>query len=126
MDDKIKDILSSGKNDKNEIIAAIIAVTQERIKLTDLRNQTNLCYFTLRKYLKFMIRSDLIERKKIFEDSGRTVILYQATQKGLRFLEVYCELLSLIYGNKFVENKNNLAVACLEYCSEDESELASW
>ena len=126
MDDKIKDILSSGKNDKNEIIAAIIAVTQERIKLTDLRNQTNLCYFTLRKYLKFMIRSDLIERKKIFEDSGRTVILYQATQKGLSFLEVYCELLSLIYGNNFVENKNNLAVACLEYCSEDESELASW
>ena len=126
MNDEIREILSSGKHDKNEIIAAIIAVTQKRIKLTDLRNQTNLCYFTLRKYLKFMIRSDLIERKKIFEDSGRTVILYQATQKGLSFLEVYCELLSLIYGNNFVENKNNLAVACLEYCSEDESELASW
>jgi predicted transcriptional regulator len=126
MNDVTREILSSGKHDKNEIIAAIIAVTQERIKLTDLRNQTNLCFFTLRKYLKVMTRSSLIERKKIIEDSGRTVIVYQATQKGLSFLEVYCELLSLIYGNNFVENKNNLAVACLECCRETESELVSW
>jgi hypothetical protein len=36
------------------------------------------------------------------------------------FFNLYCDMLRLLYGEGFLKNKNNLAVACLSQCQKPE------
>lgn len=116
MDSTVKDMLNSGKRDKMEIIAAIVAITQKPAKITRIMGQVNLSYPLLKKYMKLMLRLRLIERRKVVKKARETGQVFQATEKGLTFLEIYCDILRLIYGEDFLQNDSNLAVACLKYC----------
>jgi predicted transcriptional regulator len=111
-----KDVLTSGRRDRVEIIAAIAAMTQNPSKITRIMSQVNLSYPLLRKTLKLMLRLRLVETRKVTENGIDKGQVYQATEKGLTFLKTYCEFLRIIYGEEFLQKHNNLAVSCLKYC----------
>ena len=119
MDSNVKDLLTYGQRDKTEIVAAIIAMTQKPSNITRIMGQVNLSHTILRKYLKFMLRRSLMEKFKVAE-ATKSGQVFQATKKGLAFLKVYCDILRIIYGEDFLQNHNNLAVACLKYCRKTE------
>ena len=110
-----KDFLNSSKRDSVEIIAAIVALTQKPSTITNIMNGVNLSYPQTKKYTELMIKKRLI--KKI-ATGKRTV--YERTQKGWNFFNIYCDILRLLYGEDFLKNKNNLAVACLSQCQKPE------
>jgi predicted transcriptional regulator len=118
MDNSAKDVLTSGRRDKLEIIAAIAAMTQNPSKITRIMSQINLSYPLLKETLKHMLRLRLIETSKVTEKGIEKGQVFQATEKGLTFLKTYCDLLRIIYGEDFLKRHNNLAVACLKYCKE--------
>jgi predicted transcriptional regulator len=111
-----KDVLTSGRRDRVEIIAAIAAMTQKPSKITRIMSQVNLSYPLLKNILKLMLRLRLIETRKVTENGIDKGQIFQATEKGLTFLKTYCDLLRIIYGEEFLQKHNNLAVACLKYC----------
>lgn len=110
------DLLDSGRRDKMEIIAAIVATTQNPSLITRVLGQANLSYPLLKKYVKFMLSRRLIERRKIGTNPSARRLVFQATKKGFTFLETYCDILRIIYGEDFLKKDNNLAVYCLKYC----------
>jgi len=117
MEGNLKDILNSGRRDQMEIMAAIAALTQKPSKFTHLMSQMHLTYTMLKNYLDLMLRLGLIEkREEVKAKKGCQV--FQATEKGFTFLKIYCDILRLLYGEDFLKNEGNLAVACLKYCSE--------
>lgn len=86
MASNVKDILHSGKRDKLEIIAAIVAMTQKPSKITRIISQVNLNYPLLRKYIKLMLRLRLIETRKETKKAIGKEQVFQATERGLVFL----------------------------------------
>jgi len=121
MDSRVKDMLSSGRRDKTEIMAAIVAMTQKPANITKIMGQVYLNYSMLEKYMELMLRLRLIERFKVGKEANETRQVFQATEKGFTFLRIYCDLLRIVYGEDFLQKQNNLAVACLKYCKEAES-----
>jgi predicted transcriptional regulator len=112
-----KDVLNSGRRSKMEIMAAIVAVTQNPSNITRIMGQTNLSYSALIKYMNFMIKMRLIAKNDNTGDEA-TVKIYGATEKGINFLKKYCEILRLLYGEEFLKNHTNLAVACIQFYDE--------
>ena len=117
MENGAKDVLSSGRRDRIEIIAAVIALTQKPTLMTNIMGHSKLSSGNAVKYLKFMIKIRLIERG-MGKTAKKTACFYHATEKGLLFLKTYCDILRLVYGEDFMKNKNNLAVVCLQFCKE--------
>ncbi len=76
----------------------------------------NLNHEKLTEYLEFMTNRHLIKKS-----AKNTAILYQATTKGHRFLEIYCDILRLLHGEDFMQNTRNFAVACLRCRAETKS-----
>lgn len=118
MESNAKDLLTAGRRDKMEIMAAIIALTQKPSNITRIMGQVHLSYSMLRKYLKLVLRHNLMEKFKVAE-AMKSEQVFQATEKGLAFLKVYCHILRIIYGEDFMQKHNNLAVACIKYCNKD-------
>lgn len=118
MGNRVEDLLCSGRRDRVEIIAAIVAMTREPSKITRIMYQVHLSYPALKEYMKIMIRFRLIERHNEAEDAEKISGVWQATEKGLNFLKIYCELLRLMYGEDYLNIDHNLAVACLQFCKE--------
>lgn len=71
----------------------------------------------MRKYLRLMINNHLIEKSEKIEGMKKRVTAFQSTEKGNRFLELYCEQLVILHGKRFLENNNNLAKAYLHQYS---------
>jgi predicted transcriptional regulator len=120
MDNNVKDILTSGRRDKMEIIAAIIAMTQKPSNLTRIMGQVGLNHPLVKEYLRFMLRLRSVERCKVVNKGRATRQVFQATEKGFTFLKTYCNILRIIYGEDFLQNDDNLVVACLQNCKEAE------
>jgi predicted transcriptional regulator len=118
MASKVKDILHSGKRDKMEIMAAIVAMTQKPAKITEIMGQTKLNHTLIRKYIKHMLRLRLIEACNETEKGSAKREVFRATERGLVFFRTYCELLRIIYGEDFLKIDRNLAVTCLKYCRQ--------
>ena len=114
MENGAKDVLSSGRRDRVEIMAAVIALTQKPQRMTNIMGNSKLSSVNAVKYLKFMIEKRLIEKKDMTKNPKKTIHVYRATEKGLLFLKIYCDILSLLYGEDFMKNKNNLAVVCIQ------------
>jgi len=118
METGTKDIVNSGRRDRVEIIAAVIALTQKPKPMNQIMDQSKLPYGRSVEYLKFMIETRLIEKRVMAKTAKRTTYVYRATEKGLLFLKTYCDILRLLYGEDFMKNRNKLAVACLQLCKE--------
>lgn len=116
----------SGKRDRLEIVSAIIAITQHPSSLTRMMGYANLNYSSLTEYLRFMLGRHLIEKRDIVRGTKKSAQIYQATEKGNKFLELYCEGLVLLHGEHFFANNNNLAEAyLLQYCRKNKLPLGS-
>ena len=113
MENDAKDVLSSGRRDRVEIMAAVIALTRKPQCMTNIMGHSKLSSVNAVKYIKFMVEKRLIEKKGMTKTARKTAYVYRATEKGLLFLKIYCDILRLLYGEDFMKNKNNLAVACL-------------
>jgi len=98
----------AGRRATLEIVSAIIAITQQPASFSQIMGHANLNYAQLREYLKFMIDRRLIEKYPTAGKEKRRMPVYQATEKGSRFLENYREGLILVYGEDFLENCSNL------------------
>jgi predicted transcriptional regulator len=125
VEDHRKPEFKSSKRNRLEIVSAIIAIAQHPSSTTHLTSQANLSYSLLKEYLKFMIGRHLIEEHETTKDSKKTLV-YQATEKGNRFLGIYCDGLILLHGEDFLQNKSNLARAYLfQYCRKNKLTLGS-
>ena len=91
MRDYGKSSFRSCRRDKLEIVSAIISITQQPSSITQLLGDANLGYSQLKEYLRFMLGRPLIEKRDLIRGAERTTQVYQATEKGNRFLELYCE-----------------------------------
>ncbi len=121
-----KTSFTSGKRDRLEIVSAIIAITQQASSISRIIGHANLNYSTLKDYVKFMIGRHLIEERKISSGAKKGLAVYKATEKGTKFLELYCEGLILLHGENFLQENSNLAEAYLiQYCRKNKLPLDS-
>ena len=59
----------------------------------------------------------LIEKLDTAGETEKRIQVYRATKRGNRFLELYCEQLVLLHGERFLEINGDLADAyLLQYC----------
>ncbi len=121
-----KTSFTSGKRDRLEIVSAIIAITQQPSSISRIIGHANLNYSTLKDYVTFMIGRHLIEERKISSGVKKGLAVYKATEKGTKFLELYCEGLILLHGENFLQENSNLAEAYLiQYCRKNKLPLDS-
>jgi predicted transcriptional regulator len=117
MPENEKDYFKIARRDRFEIISAIIAVTQRPSSLTRIMTQANLNYSLLRTYLRLMINTQLIEKNEIINGLKKRITFFQCTEKGDRFLELYCEQLIILHGKHFLDYYDNLVEAYMhQYC----------
>lgn len=72
-----------------EIVANLLTIAKTGALKTHLMYRANLSYLMVTEYLNFLCGADLIQ--EILDEDG-TSKLYQTTQKGLKYLEVYDSL----------------------------------
>ncbi len=89
----------SKRRDKLCIIAEILQISAEGALKTQIMYKANLSFAQLGEYLKFMANSNLLAK---FNDSGKEV--YQATAKGLDYIQRYCDLSQLMNGSETGKN----------------------
>ncbi len=88
---------SSKRRDKLSIIAEILEIAKDGSLKTQIMYKANLSFAQLNEYLKFMLKIQLL-RKSV--DKGKAV--YEATPKGLEFLQRHSDLKGLL-----MEETNN-------------------
>lgn len=126
MEGRRESAFKSSKRGRLEIVSAIIAIAQQPSSTTRLTSRANLSYSLLKEYLKFMIGRHLIAEREIAKDSKKKTVVYQATEKGNRFLGIYCDGLILLHGEGFLQSNSNLAGAyLLQYCRKNKLILGS-
>ncbi len=108
------------RRDRLEIVSAVISVAQEPSSLTHIMYQVNLSHKQMKEYLSFMIGCRLIEECKNGRAVNRRLLIYRATEKGNKFLNLYCESLILLHGELLFKGKSGLADAYLRrYCTKN-------
>jgi predicted transcriptional regulator len=85
---------SAKRRDKLSIIAEILEIAKEGTLKTQIMYKANLSYAQLNDYLKFLLKSGLLQK---FVSSGKDV--YEVTEKGIDFLQRHCELTELLKEN---------------------------
>lgn len=79
------------RRDRLYIIAEILGVARDGSLKTQIMYRANLSFAQLSEYLSFLLRIKLL---KATEESERTV--YKTTPKGIKFLQSYEEISSLL------------------------------
>jgi len=93
--------MNSGENgrrkrrDRLYIIAEILDISKDGVLKTQIMYKANLSFSQLNDYLKFLVNLNFLEAKEI---NGR--IIYKTTEKGLRYLDNYKEILQLLKNTK--------------------------
>ena len=82
---------TSKKRDKLSIIAEILEIAKEGTLKTQIMYRANLSFAQLNDYLKFMLKANLLNKLHI---NGKYV--YEATEKGIDFLQRHLELTELL------------------------------
>ena len=113
MQDYKKDYYRITRRGRFEIMSAIIAVAQWPSRLTCIMTYANLSYSLSKRYLRLMINKHLIEKSEILNSMKKRETRFQSTEKGNRFLELYCEQLIMLHGKHFLKNNKNLTKAYL-------------
>jgi len=83
------------RRDRLYIIAEILDISKDGVLKTQIMYKANLSFSQLNDYLKFLVNLNFLEAKKI---DGR--IIYKTTEKGLRYLDNYKEILQLLKNTK--------------------------
>ena len=83
------------RRDRLYIIAEILDISKDGVLKTQIMYKANLSFSQLNDYLKFLVNLNFLEAK---EANGR--IIYKTTEKGLRYLDNYKEILQLLKNTK--------------------------
>ena len=89
----------SKRRDKLSIIAEILEIAKDGTLKTQIMYRANLSFAQLNDYVKFMLKAGLLNK---FHASGKNV--YEATDKGLEFLQRHLELTELLRQNESSKN----------------------
>ena len=90
---------TSKRRDKLGIIAEILEIAKDGTLKTQIMYKANLSFAQLNDYVKFMLKTGLLNK---FRANGKDV--YEATEKGVDFLQRHLELTELLKEN---ENSKN-------------------
>ena len=96
-------IETSKRRDKLSIIAEILEIAKDGTLKTQIMYKANLSFAQLNDYLKFMLKTNLLNK---FRANGKDV--YEATKKGIDFLERHLELTELLKENE--KSKNGVKI----------------
>ena len=85
----------------SEIIAEILEGARNGRRITSIVTGHNISYSQFMKYVDMLIRTGLLETRKddnffVSEDGRKYNLLYVTTEKGLRFLDCYNDILRLL------------------------------
>ena len=94
---------TSKRRDKLSIIAEILEIAKDGTLKTQIMYRANLSFAQLNDYVKFMLKTGLINK---FRANGKDV--YEATEKGLEFLQRHSELTELLQENE--KSKNGVKI----------------
>jgi predicted transcriptional regulator len=95
---------SAKRRDKLYIIAEILETAKDSALKTQIMYRANLSFTQLNDYLRFMLKSELLEKILINDRE-----IYKATEKGMDFLQRYREITELLKTES--ENyKNNVKI----------------
>jgi len=83
------------RRDRLYIIAEILEIAKDGALKTQIMYKANLSFSQLNEYLDFLVKLNLLESKEI---NGRTI--YKTTEKGLKYLDNYKEILQLLKNTK--------------------------
>jgi predicted transcriptional regulator len=87
------------RRDKLGIIAEILEIAKEGTLKTQIMYKANLSYAQLNDYLKFLLKSGLLQK---VVSRGKNV--YAVTEKGIDFLQRHSELTELLKENEKGKN----------------------
>ncbi|MEM5793711.1 MAG: winged helix-turn-helix domain-containing protein [Candidatus Aenigmatarchaeota archaeon] len=76
-----------------EIIADILSLTSKPINKTQIMYKANLSFLQLERYLKKVLSCGLVEQKN-------SPITYKITEKGKKFLEIYSQIMQILYSEQ--------------------------
>ncbi len=96
---------SSKRRDKLYIIAEILEIAKEGTLKTQIMYRANLSFTQLNDYLNFMLRINLLEK---IEVNGKE--MYEATEKGIDFLQRYREINEMLRTSEDGSSKNNVRI----------------
>jgi predicted transcriptional regulator len=94
---------ASKRRDKLGIVSEILEIAKEGTLKTQIMYKANLSFTQLNDYLKFMLKTTLLKK---FPAGSK--MMYVATEKGLDFLQRYCELTELLKENE--KSKNGVKI----------------
>ena len=83
------------RRDRLYIIAEILEIAKDGTLKTQIMYKANLSFSQLNEYLNFLVGLNLLECK---QTSGKTV--YKTTEKGMKYLDNYKEILQLLKNTK--------------------------
>ena len=83
------------RRDRLYIIAEILEIAKEGTLKTQIMYKANLSFSQLNEYLNFLVSLNLLECK---QTGGKTV--YKTTEKGIKYLDNYKEILQLLKNTK--------------------------
>jgi len=97
-------VIAKRGRDRLYIIAEILDIAKDSAFKTQIMYKANLSFSQLNEYLDFLLKLNLLECKKT---EGK--IVYKTTEKGLKYLNNYREILDLIVSQKVHwKSANNL------------------
>jgi predicted transcriptional regulator len=96
---------SPKRRDKLVIMAEIIAIAKEGSSKTHIMFKANLSFSQLNQYLTLLSNTKLLEK---YSDNGRVV--FQATAKGLEFIDKQQQVLNLLNDDSHVYPKANSSI----------------
>jgi len=83
------------RRDRLYIIAEILEIAKDGTLKTQIMYKANLSFSQLNEYLNFLVGLNLLECKQA---DGKTV--YKTTEKGMKYLDNYKEILQLLKNTK--------------------------
>jgi predicted transcriptional regulator len=96
---------SSKRRDRLYIIAVILEIAREGTLKTQVMYQANLSFTQLNGYLELMLKVSLLD--KVSENNRE---IYQATVKGMDFLQRYREIVELLKTEENNGKNNNIKI----------------
>jgi predicted transcriptional regulator len=90
---------TSKRRDKLSIIAEILDIAKDGTLKTQIMYKANLSFAQLNDYVKFMLKISLLNK---FRANGKDV--YEATEKGLDYIQRHMELMELLQDNERRKN----------------------
>jgi predicted transcriptional regulator len=88
---------SSKRRDKLVIMSEIVAIAKKGTSKTQIMFKANLSFSQLNQYLSLLSRTGLLEKK-----SDRGKVIFQATAKGLEFIDKQQQVFNLLNDDSYV------------------------